>query len=323
MIDSHPALVGHDDALREVREAFASGRMHHAWMITGIEGIGKATLAKQIARDVLGGGYRHAENPDYLRTAKMVDAESHPDMLIIRRPMDEKTGKQKITLPVDEARKAAEFLHKTATHGVWRVVIIDEAHTMNANAQNAILKIVEEPPAHTLILITVTVPGALLPTIRSRCRLLKLSPLSPDDMRHILEITAPNAPPEDLAAIITLARGSVGFAEQMLQVNILPLYREMTAILAAMPAMNVPAVHKLADQIARKGDSDAFTLLSALLVDHLRDVTVTQAIGNGAARQALRLWQQVGDIVSAVDDANLDRKLAFINAMTAIKSLSG
>ena len=129
-------FVGHDEAMREVQAAFGSGRMHHAWLIAGITGIGKATLAKHIAQYALANGQGELGkiDPEH-RVAKLVEAETHPDLLVIRRPVDEKTGEQKNIIPVDEALKVATFLHKTATHGGWRIVIIDEAHTMNRMAR--------------------------------------------------------------------------------------------------------------------------------------------------------------------------------------------
>ena len=171
--------------MRQMAEAFASGRMHHAWLIAGIEGIGKTTLAYHIAQHVLSGGENKIGKLDMNhRVAKLVMAEAHPDMLVIRRAADEKTGELRNVIVVDDALRIASFLHKTATHGGWRVVIIDEAHTLNRHGQNAILKILEEPPAR--VLITVTTPGALLPTIRSRCRVLPLAPLDTKHMKTIL-----------------------------------------------------------------------------------------------------------------------------------------
>ena len=206
-------LVGHDEAMRQVVAALTSGRMHHAWLICGMEGIGKTTLAHHIAASVLSGGENEIGkiNPTH-RVTKLIHAEAHPDMLVIRRGVDEKTGEPRKNILVDDALKIAAFLHKTATHGGWRVVIIDEAHLLNRNAENAVLKILEEPPARTLILITVTTPGALLPTIRSRCRLLHLAPLDAKSMRVVLARTAPDLTGSDIFRLIELSGGSVGFA---------------------------------------------------------------------------------------------------------------
>src|ERR1700733_8775822 len=126
------ALMGHDEALEQAAEAFASGRMHHAWLIAGIEGIGKMTLAMHIAHHVLsnGAGKIGVINPQD-RVAKLIAAEAHPDMLIVRRAADDKTGELRKVIVVDDALKVGAFLRKTATHGGWRVVIVDEAHALN------------------------------------------------------------------------------------------------------------------------------------------------------------------------------------------------
>ena len=312
-------FVGHANALREFRESFASGRMPHAWLIAGIEGIGKASLAKHIAQFVLGNGEGELGNPNSeLRISKLVEAETHPDLLIIRRAVDEKSGALRSVIPVEEILKVTEFFHKTATHGGWRVVIIDEAHTLNRFGQNAILKIVEEPPPRALILLTVTTPGVLLPTIRSRARVLQLSPLRTEDMRELLRTTAPQALPQDVGAVIELSGGSVGFALKILRTESLPLYREMLGILDTMPQMDIARLHKFADQIARKADSDSFVVLRSLLIERLRAAAHNEARNRGHVDVALQIFDKTRATFAAAEAANLDRKLAFINVMSDI-----
>lgn len=323
MTEAAPRLVGHDAALGEIADAFASGRMHHAWLICGIEGIGKASVAKCVARYVLSGGRGEIAMPDPSdRVASLVDAESHPDLLVVRRPVDEKTGEQKASIPVDETLKVASFLHKTATHGGWRVVILDEAHALTRNGQNAILKIVEEPPPRTLILITVTTPGALLPTIRSRCRVLQLAPLADEAMRAVLQQIAPKEAMDDLDPLVILSGGSVGFALKIVRTGTLPLYQEMLAILDMMPDLDTARLHKLADQIARKADAEGFDVLSTLLVERLRRAAHEEAAkgAQGHIELTLKLWEKTRATLAAVSYANLDRKLGFINAMNDIRA---
>jgi DNA polymerase-3 subunit delta' len=323
MTETAHHLVGHDEAMRDVQVAFESGRMPHAWLIAGIEGIGKATLAKHIAQFIMANGQGELGKTDpHHHIAKLVEAETHPDLLVIRRPVDEKTGELRNIIPVDDALKVATFLHKTATHGGWRVVIIDEAHRLNRNGQNAILKIIEEPPPHTLILITVITPGVLLPTIRSRCRLLELAPLDMEHMRAILHRDAPHIAKEDISALIDLSGGSIGFALKILQSEVLPLYREMLAILDAMPQLDVARLHKLADQIGRKADTDSFDVLTTLLVERLRELAHHEARRepHGHVTLALQIWDKTRETFRAAEVGNLDRKLAFINAMSDIRA---
>ncbi|MFA4994726.1 MAG: DNA polymerase III subunit delta' [Bdellovibrionales bacterium] len=314
-------FIGHSGALRDVQDSFASGRMPHAWLISGIEGIGKAALAKHIAQFVLGNGAGVLGKPDTEgHISKLVEAETHPDLLIIRRNADEKTGALRNIIPVDDILKVAPFFHKTATHGGWRVVIINEAQSLNRFGQNAILKIVEEPPTNALILLTVTTPGLLLPTIRSRARILHLSPLGANDMRELLRINAPQAAPQDIDAVIELSGGSVGLALKILRTETLPLYREMLGILDAMPQMDVARLHKLADQIARKADAESFEVLSALLIERLRAAAHTEAKNKGRVDIALQLWEKTRATFALAESANLDRKVAFINVMSDIRA---
>jgi len=328
MSDLHPAhnptLIGHDEAMRQVGDAFASGRMHHAWLISGIEGIGKTTLAYHMAHHILSGGKNPLGKLDMNhRAAKLITAEAHPDMLVVRRASDEKTGELRNVIVVDDALKIASFFHKTSTHGGWRVVIIDEAHTLNRHGQNAILKILEEPPARALIIITATTPGALLPTIRSRCRVLQLAPLDDAHMKTILMRSASDLSPDDIKELVRLSGGSIGFALKIIRTETLPLYEELLSLLGTMPKLDITRLHKLADQIGRKADAESFDVIRTLLIEHLRQSARAQALstkGAGQADQKIQLWDKTRATFALADTGNLDRKLAFINAVSDIRN---
>lgn len=318
---SDPHLIGHDEALREVTEAFASGRMHHAWLITGADGIGKATLAYHIANFILSRGQNPLGRADLQnRITKLVMAESHPDLLVIRRATDEKTGDQRKNIIVEDALKVASFLRKTSTHGGWRVVIVDEAHSLNRFGQNAILKILEEPPTQALILMTATTPGALLPTIRSRNRLLNLAPLDKAQMQSILSRAAPELSPEDLTRLIILSNGSIGFALKILETEVLGLYDNLI-VLINETNLDILKLHALADQISRKTDSDSYDVLTALLINYLRERIVKEARDNKkplGLSQKLQLWDKLRVTFATAEASNLDRKLAFIKVITEL-----
>lgn len=320
---SHNSLLfGHDEAMRQFAAAYASGRMHHAWLMTGVEGVGKATLAWHMAHYVLSGGKNPLGKLDMQHpVARLVAGEAHPDLFVLRRPVDDKTGAMKDVIPAEDARKLAPFLHKTATHGGWRVAIIDEAHALNRFGQNAILKVIEEPPRKCLILITTTTAGALLPTIRSRCRVLPLRPLDDQALRTVLGHCGLEAGQEaDFGPAIRLAGGSAGFAVKILQTECLPLYEEMLEILGKLPALDMARLHGLADRIGRKADRDSFGIVTTLLNDHLRQKAKEEASQGGyRLDRALRLWDKVGHIFAQAADANLDHKLAFVNAVAAIR----
>ena len=252
------------------------------------------------------------------RVTKLIQAEAHPDLLVVRRGIDEKTGEPRNVITVDDALKVAAFLRMTSTHGGWRVVIIDEAHMLNRHGENAILKILEEPPAHALILITATTPGALLPTIRSRCRVLHLSPLDNPHMKVILSRSAPQLSGPDIDRLIALSSGSAGFALKIARTECLPLYDELQSLIAAFPTLDVPRLHKLADQVSRKADSESYEVLRALLMERVRAATFESArknVGGGLVDRCLTVFDKMNATFAMADGANLDRKLAFIRAI--------
>ena len=177
-------LFGHEAAERVLAESLSDGRMHHAWLVCGRQGIGKATLAYRFARAALAHPSERAANGQSLEVgedtsaARQVRALSHPGLLVLRRPYDEKGKRFAASIPIDEVRRLRSFLSHRAGEEAWRVVIVDEANELNVNAANALLKSLEEPPARAVFLLVSSAPGRLLPTIRSRCRMLSLQPLS-------------------------------------------------------------------------------------------------------------------------------------------------
>jgi DNA polymerase-3 subunit delta' len=185
---ANPDLLGHETAERIWSQARASGRLHHAWLITGTRGIGKATLAYRLARGLLAGRAPGdgldvgPADPVFRRIA----AGTHAGLMTVERSADEKTKRMRREIVVDEVRAVTQFLRRTAGEGGWRVVIVDGAEDMNPNAANALLKLLEEPPTGALLLLVCHAPGRLPATIRSRCRRLRLSPLGPATVEALL-----------------------------------------------------------------------------------------------------------------------------------------
>lgn len=256
-------LFGQDRAATEFLEAYKTGRLHHGWMITGPKGIGKATLAWRIARLLISDHNDFnisPEDPVFSRLAALGD----PRVMLLRRPWDADKKRFKANITVDEIRKLNGFFHLSAADGGWRVAIIDAADEMNTPAANALLKILEEPPARTLIILICHQPGRLLPTIRSRCRTLSCERLSEADMALALDSAGFTMPP-DMQALTQLADGSVGEALTLAQNEGEELYASIVDALGTIPRLDRGKVLAMADACAGRGAEARYELTRRLL----------------------------------------------------------
>lgn len=199
------SFVGHDAEEAAFADGLRGGRMHHAWLLAGPKGLGKATLAYRVARAALGAkriGPRPLDVDPEDQVARRVMALSHPDLFVLRRGLNDR-GKPRREIAVDDARELGHFFSLAPSEGGMRVAIVDAVDDLNRNAANAILKTLEEPPARSILLLVCHAPGAILPTIRSRCRRLALRPLSDDEVREASGADA---------GIVSLAKGRPGRA---------------------------------------------------------------------------------------------------------------
>ncbi len=348
---SHPRetgiLVGHDAAAAAFADAIAGGRLHHAWLLTGPRGIGKATLAYRVARTVLAHGVGRAVPRDLSvdeshPAARRIATGSHGDLLLLRRPWDAsaRPPRFKTAIPVDEVRRVGSFFSMSAGEGGWRVCIVDSADELNPNAANALLKVLEEPPRRALFLLVSHAPGRLLPTIRSRCRKLPLQPLDDRAMQQLLSRHLPDPDPAALAALIRLGRGSPGAALALADQGGADVYRELTELLAQLPQLDIAALHALGDRLSRREGEADYKSLIALLRQWLADMMRGQAVGtfpDGADRgeialmqrlggaapldQWLEVWDNIGQLAARAEAVNLDRKQVILNIFTSLADL--
>lgn len=288
-------LFGHEQAEAAMARALDSGRMHHAWMITGPKGVGKATLAWRLARRALGAapaGPGLAADPADPECRRL-EALSHPDFLLIRRPFNDKTKKLKGEITVEEARRAPDFFSRSASGGRHRVALVDAADEMNVNAANALLKTLEEPPRRGLLLLVVHTPGRLLPTIRSRCRRLSLRAPDADATADWLS-RAHSVDPADAVRAAALANGAPGRALALAEAGAPGLKDDIDQALSKLPSLDRSAAARLAGNAGKK-DGDAFKqMLMGFLLSYAQERARTLALGD-AGPQAARSWVKAAD----------------------------
>ncbi len=334
-------LFGHGEAERTLAQALAEGRMHHGWLLCGRQGIGKATLAYRFARAALAPAHERATEGQGLTVgeetgaSRQVRALSHPGLLVLRRPYDEKAKRFSASIPIDEVRRLRSFLSHRAAEEAWRVVIVDEANELNVNAANALLKSLEEPPARTVFLLVSSSPGRLLPTIRSRCRTLALQPLSIEDLRaaatQAIEAAGGAVPgPADWPAMERLAEGSVGRLLSLLDSGGLELNERVAKLISSLPRIDWRAVHALSDELQPIAAQPRFDLFFELLLNFLGRLIRAQAGGEGAPEEretAARLigearlasfaavWERIGREKGETLALNLDRKALILETV--------
>lgn len=269
------AIFGQQAAEAEFLSAAATGRMHHGWLLTGPRGVGKATLAWRIARYLLAeapadAGFFGAPQPphsldipgDHPVNRRLL-ALSEPRLFLLRRAWDSDRNRLKSVITVDEVRRLKDFFGLSATDGGRRIVIVDAADEMNPNAANALLKVLEEPPSGAVLLLVSHQPSRLLPTIRSRCRELRLATLGASDMA--LALQAVDTETGDPTALAELSGGSVGAAIRLANQDGLALYAELVALLDTLPRLDRPRALKLAESVSARGNEDRLDLVLTLI----------------------------------------------------------
>jgi DNA polymerase-3 subunit delta' len=315
-------ILGHDEGSKTLSEAWDGGRLAHAWLISGPKGIGKSTLAWRFARRVLASkvaGFHNQgiETDPNHRDIRQIMAGSHPDCRLIRRNYTKKSPYRfRTEISVEDVREASVFLHHTAGQSAWRCIIVDAADEMNTNAQNALLKMLEEPPARTLIILIAHAPSRLLPTIRSRCRALTLRPLTNPQVTEILARKSTGLSKSDLQIISDISDGSPGRALELAQAGGLELYRELMGLVEPLPRIDTERLHTASDKFGgAAGEASYRTFLEILkwwLLRHIREDATSG--GQGALEPWLKAWEKIDELASRGDSVNLDRKQIVLNA---------
>jgi len=324
----NPRLVGHAAAEAALIGGWASGKLHHAWLIAGSRGIGKATLAYRFARFLFAHPRRAEGGPlpadlgvseDHTAFRHMA-ARSLPDLLVVEPAYDVKKKRVKAEIGVDEARKATEFFARTAAGGGWRAAVVDAADELNPNSANALLKIIEEPPPNAVFLIVAHAPGRLIATIRSRCRLLDLQPLSEDDVRSVIEALPPKAVRDrkGLDEAIGLSGGSPGRALELAGSAAAGAFAGFEqAMTRGGPDDDLSAI---AAKLGTRESVQDYHLFTSLIGDWVarRAVAATRAGHLRQARQWAEAHAGIGHSLRQANTLNLDRRETLVRLLSTI-----
>ncbi len=323
---ANPLLLGHETAETSLLDAMRSGRMHHAWLITGPDGVGKATLAYRFARRLLSG--MPADNSLALDenhpVFRRVAAAAHADLHTVELRVNEKTGRKRTQIAVDDVRGVSTFMSLTPAEGGWRIAIVDGAEEMNQSSANALLKILEEPPRRALLILTCAAPGRLPATIRSRCRRLRLDPLAADPMDRLLRTYLPNLGADERERLATVAEGSPGRALLLAEEEGLAIASLVSQVLAALPALKPQRAYEVADAVTR-GDtafSNFMDLLRASIASAIRDVIRGRGDDEQSRLVALRpldawgdVWHALAGLQDETERFNLDKRQAIVTGL--------
>ena len=342
---NNPFLIGHEEAEQLFLNAWKVGTIHHAWLISGPEGIGKATFAYRIARFLLSADesrrldYQSLNISENNPVYRLVAGDSHPDLKSIERDFIESDKKKIIkairdgealgedelqdlkkstVIKVDEVRTINGFLSKKSFDGNWRIVIVDSVDDLNTASANAILKVLEEPPAKSILLLISHNPNRLLPTIRSRCAKINLQPLTETNVASLLRRYMPELPEAAVSGIAKISSGSIGQALNYAKNDGLNLYQNLEKVFYAGKNFDLETALKLSDNAA--GDEMIWDLTAGLVLKFLSDY----AKGGENVRLIGEAWEKCLKIFHETEALNMDKRQAMLNIISIIcKAVSG
>ncbi len=307
-------LFGHAEAERTLLEAYRGGRLPHAWLIGGPRGIGKATLAYRMARFVLAhpdpnapavqSAHSLAIDADH-PVARRMAVQAQGDLLVLERTLNDK-GKLRQDIAVDEVRKTVSFFGSTAGEGGWRIAIVDAVDELNAAGANALLKIIEEPPPRALLLLVSHARGTVMPTIRSRCRVLDLRPLSTPEVGQAVASAVGRETDAEMMAVAALADGSVGRALAMLDGPALALRDRLTQMLERLPEVDPMALHGLGEAMAGVDPQPLATFVDT--VNAWLSARLAMPQESGRMARIAEVWDKVNRAARDAEIFNLERK---------------
>jgi DNA polymerase III subunit delta' len=308
-------VLGHEAHEENLAKAYRAGKLHHALIFNGPQGIGKATFAFKFARHII-------ENPEPKSAPERFDATAdfgllrqiasgaHPQVLHLTRPLDIKTGKFKTQLTIDETKRIGRFLTRTVAGNGHRVVIVDPVNDMNASAANALLKNLEEPTPRTVFMLISHAAGRLLPTIRSRCLLMPFQPLDDNTMRKVLTGLgiADRVQGADFGTLLSMAEGSPRLAAMLADGGGLEIISTAETVLT-QKTFDFTAASKIGEALGGRDSDMLFALFVDQMMKQLADRARMAALDSQMHARRLADWHQLLTTkISGSLEYNLDRK---------------
>lgn len=319
------SLVGHQHEIAAFIEAMGSGRLHHAWLLTGPQGVGKGLFAEMAALRMLAeaagpppGEAGLAVSPEH-PVARLIEAGSHPDFRRLQRLPNDRTGDLARNIPIAQVRALQSLFVTTPSLSPRRVIVIDAIDDLERSAANALLKNLEEPPADTVFLLVSHAPGRLLPTIRSRCRVLRFGPLSNDDMAAVLRAELPEADAGEIAALVKAGEGAPGRALGFAGLDIAALDKAMAEI-AATGDPSAASRAALAKSLALKAAQlryEAFLQRAPGFI-----ASAARSRSGQPLADALKLWEDARNLSSGAVGLSLDPQSVVFELGTLIAGLA-
>lgn len=327
-------IIGHDDHGKALRGAFDSGRIHHAWLLAGPRGIGKGSFARAAAAWVLaraaGGGTDDDSfdlDPGH-PTARLIAAGSHLDLRVVEILENPKTGKMRPGIALDQFVKRdttigeplASVFRSTPALSAWRVVIVDALDDMNRAAANAFLKNLEEPPPRTLFLGVCHSPGRLLPTIRSRCRLLRFQPLVDDDVARVLAEALIGVDEDTRQTLVPAAGGSPGRAVQLVNADVAGLNMALDGLATATAGEAGGRALSLAKSLTPKAALPRYEALLDLVPAYI--ATAARELTGSRLARGLALWEKATSLANSALPLSLDPQSVAFELAELVASLA-
>ena len=320
----HPRLAtrffGNAAAEATLLGAYRSGRLPHCWIFGGPEGIGKATLAWRFARFLF--AHPDPAAPEVQEARTLSVPADHPvvariaslgvgDLCLLRREWNAKVkpGRHFTEIRIDDVRAASNVFRLASSSGGWRISIIDSAEDLNANSANALLKLIEEPPPRSVFIFISQRPGQILPTIRSRSRLLMMQGLSQEDIASAIAGLGDDVvrSSDDVAKASAAAKGSVRHALTLLDPERLAFEQRLESVMNELPRVNWKRVHEIADRLTLISQIDFYETAIASVLDWL-DARIHREAPIAALAPYARAWEKIRGLIKESEALNLDKR---------------